>query len=816
MSPSNAESQLHRTQRLLESLPAGVYTCDAEGLIVGYNAVAVQLWGREPALNDPVDRYCGSFKLFDLHGTPIAHDQCWMALALQHDRSYNGEKILIERPDGTRRVALAHANPLRDDAQNVVGALNILIDVTEQSRASDTQRLLAAIVESSQDAIVSKDLDGRILSWNSGAERLFGYSSQEAIGQSITMIIPPERRHEEATILQRLRNGERIEHFDTERIAKSGDRVIISLTVSPIRDETGRVVAASKVARDITAQREAQLALVQLKDELGVQIADLQRLHEMSLRLASTHDLQRILKDVLATAMAVAGADCGLLSLLEADSNCLEVGASMGFSDESLELIRALPNGVGPCGACLTEGRRVIVADAQSDPLFAEHRDLPQRLDFRAVHSIPLNTRHGKTLGVLTMQFRTPHRPSDREVRLTDLCARHAVDFIENAQLYQALRDADQRKDEFLAVLAHELRNPMAPISNALQVLRLSDDLTPASLRMCEIMQRQVTHLARMVDDLLDVSRITRGKVELRREPVDLVSAISAAVETSKPFIELKGHQLSISLSPEPIVVEADSVRLSQVIANLLNNSCKYTDRGGQIWLTAQRKESEAMISVRDTGVGIAPETLPRVFDLFSQADRTIQRSHGGLGIGLHLAKNLVQLHGGTIEARSAGLGQGSEFVIRLPLSSSGQLPARLPSPTTAAPLLPPRRILVVDDTRAAAYMLGKLLEALGQNVQVVHDGESALERVRSYAPDVVFSDIAMPKMDGFELARHVRQSGFSQPVLVALTGFSQESDRDRTRSAGYDYHLVKPVGLEMLQQLLGSLPRAAPARADD
>lgn len=795
-------------QRILENLPAGVYTCDSSGLITGFNEFAQQLWGRAPKLNDPVDRFCGSFRLYLPDGSPISHNDCWMALALQTGRAYNGETIVIERPDGSRRTVLANANPLFDAAGQLVGGVNILVDITDRTRAEEAQRWLAAIVEFSEDAIISKTLDGRILSWNAGAERLFGYSAGEVIGQPITLLIPPERQHEEQSILERLRKGERIEHFETERVTKDGRYIAISLTISPVRDASGSVVAASKVARDITSQREVQTALLTLTEKLAGQVADLQRLHEMSLRLASTHELPQILERALSAAMAIDGADFGLLCLCNPETGALKVGASSGLSDDYLKLAETTVPSGETSGRSLHELQRVIVEDTETDVLFAPYREAARRAGFRAVHSTPLITRHGNLAGVLSTHFKSPHRPSDREMRLIDLCARQAVDFIENARLYAALREADQRKDEFLAVLAHELRNPLAPISYALQVLRLSDELGPAAGRMCEIMQRQVTHLSRLVDDLLEVSRITRGKIELRREHVNLVSVIGSAVETSKPLIESQRHQLMISLSPEPMLLEADPVRLSQVIANLLNNAAKYTERGGQIWLTARREDGEAVISVRDTGVGIAAEMLPRVFELFAQVDRTLQRAHGGLGIGLNLARSLVQLHGGTIEARSGGLGAGSEFLIRIPL-----LPNESPRPERLAAglkneQLPSRRILIVDDTRAAAYMLGKLLEALGQTVEIVHDGQSALARVQAHPPEIIFSDIAMPKMDGYELARRLRRNcTWPQPVLVALTGYGQESDRERTESAGFDHHLVKPVSLDALQQLLRSVP---------
>jgi signal transduction histidine kinase len=339
---------------------------------------------------------------------------------------------------------------------------------------------------------------------------------------------------------------------------------------------------------------------------------------------------------------------------------------------------------------------------------------------------------------------------------------------------------ANRLKDEFLATLSHELRNPLAPISNSLHLLRLSNDAGPATLRIHEILDQQVNHMVRLVDDLLDISRITSGKIELRKEPVELAAIIAGAVETSRPHIEAAGLQLALSLPPEPITLEADPVRLGQVIANLLNNAAKYTAAGGQIWLTARQHACEAVLSVRDSGVGIPADMLHRVFDLFSQVNATIGRAQGGLGIGLTLAKSLVELHGGHIEAQSEGLGMGSTFVITLPTA----LHAPRPAVTTRAlqncsTPLPARRILVVDDMRDAGYVLGKLLEALGQQVHTLQHSRAALEHARRERPEVIISDIGMPDMDGYELARRMRREpGLQGVVLVALTGYGREGDR--------------------------------------
>ncbi len=374
----------------------------------------------------------------------------------------------------------------------------------------------------------------------------------------------------------------------------------------------------------------------------------------------------------------------------------------------------------------------------------------------------------------------------------------------------EQLAEMDRRKDEFLATLAHELRNPLAPIRNSLHILRMSCGAGSASEHVLEMMERQVSHMVRLVDDLMEVSRITRGKINLRKERVELTAILRSAVETSRPLAEAARHQLAITVPTEPLILEADPVRLSQIIANLLNNAAKYTEEGGRISLTVRREQDQAVISIRDTGVGIPADMLPRIFDMFAQLDRTLKRSQGGLGIGLHLARTLVEMHGGRIEARSDGLGHGSEFIFSLPLAQADS-PGKQGSVATRDLRLAglcQHRILIVDDNRDVADSLLMLLQFLEADAYVVYDGPSALEALRIYQPSVVFLDIGMPGMDGHEVARRVRQMPeFQNVVLIALTGWGQEEDRRRSKASGFDHHLVKPVSADALQALLASLP---------
>jgi signal transduction histidine kinase/CheY-like chemotaxis protein len=370
---------------------------------------------------------------------------------------------------------------------------------------------------------------------------------------------------------------------------------------------------------------------------------------------------------------------------------------------------------------------------------------------------------------------------------------------------------ADRRKDEFLAILAHELRNPLAPISLGLELLRQPGADASTVAWTHEVMQRQLRHLVRLVDDLLDVSRITRGKIELRKQVVDLRSVVAGALETIQPLVDDKKHELAVSLPDEPIKLFVDPIRLAQVIGNLLTNAAKYTPPGGCIWLSGQREREQAVIRVRDTGIGVAPDMLSHIFDLFAQAEGN--GAQGGLGIGLTLVKSLVELSGGAVEAHSAGLGKGSELVVRLPLASADQLAQEVDEPAVAISDAGPRsrRAFVVDDNADAAATLAELLRIEGHEVQTFHDGHSALEAAATAAPEVVLLDLGMPGMDGIEVARQLRQMpATATSLLIAVTGWGQPADRQRTQAAGFDHHLVKPVEADALRKLF---TKSEPAR---
>lgn len=418
---------------------------------------------------------------------------------------------------------------------------------------------------------------------------------------------------------------------------------------------------------------------------------------------------------------------------------------------------------------------------------------------------LPISAR-GRDLGLIALA-RSAQRPAFQESDVTlalDVANRGAA-ALENALLVQTIRETDRRKDEFLATLAHELRNPLAPVRNAVEILNRLD-LQDQRIERCRtIIDRQVRQLTRLVDDLLDVSRINSGKIELRKERVDVATIVERAVEISRTAIESAGHELSVRLPDTPLVLEVDPIRIAQVIANLLNNAAKYTAHGGRIELIASGDESTASISVVDNGVGIPPGMLGDIFSMFTQVENSLDRAQGGLGVGLSLSRRLVELHNGSVSAHSEGPGLGSRFIVQLPLTTQSAEPMDRAKPAdSTAPTAEPLRILVVDDNRDSAVSLGLLLESAGHVVRVTFDGASALADAERFKPTVIFLDIGMPEMNGMEVARRLRNdSANRETLLVALTGWGQDDDRRRTAQAGFDFHCVKPLDLEELSTVV-------------
>jgi PAS domain S-box-containing protein len=768
-----SEEGRERLRTTLASIGDAVIATDREGRITTMNPVAESLtgWTQSEALGRPLDSV---FRIVDERTHQPVENPVGKVLAVGRIVGLGNHTVLIAR-DGIERPIDDSAAPIRGRQGAVAGCVLIFRDVTERRRANRQARFLASIVEASDDAIIGKDLNGVITSWNRAAERLFGYSAGEAIGKPIAILAPPDRTGEMPALLERVQRGERIDHFDTVRRARDGRLVPVSLTVSPIRNDEGVIVGASKTLRDVSDRKRAEEALNREKARLQATLTG------------------------IGDAVIATDADSRITLMNPVASNLT------GWNDEAIgrrleEVFRIVDEATGrqvesPVARSLREG--TIVGLANHTILIA--RDGTRRpIDDSAA---PIRDESGTIVGVV-MVFR---------------------DISNRKQAEESLKEADRRKDEFLATLAHELRNPLAPIRNAVQALMMKDS-DDSDLRWCrEVIDRQVRYMARLMDDLLDVSRITHGKLELRKERIDLASIVQGAVETSRPLIEERGQRLTVELPAEPVWLEADPVRLAQVFANLLNNAAKYSDHGRDIRLTCELRRAEVLVSVKDQGIGIAPDMLRKVFDMFSQSSSVMDRAQGGLGIGLSLVHGLVGLHGGGIEARSAGPGQGSEFVVRLPLAGP-DVTARIETSTTKVEEagMGRHRVLIVDDVKDSADSLAMVLKLMGQDARTAYDGEEAVVAAEKFKPDVVLLDLGMPGMNGYDACRTIRLQPWSKGMLlIAVTGWGQDGDRQRTREAGFDLHFVKPVNpVELLAQVAhlkasrsSSGPRRVPAR---
>lgn len=780
----------------LASIGDAVLATDNAGRITFLNPVAQELtgWTAEEAVGLAHEQV---FRIVNEQTRQPVEDP--VAVVLREGRTVGlaNHTMLIAR-DGSERPIDDSGAPIRNERGAIIGAVLVFRDVTERRRAEESRLHLAAVVESSDDAIVSKGLDSRIRSWNRAAEHLFGYTAAEMIGRSITLIIPPELQHEEAAIIERLRQGEQVGHFETVRLRKDGRRLHVSLSISPIRDASGQIIGASKIARDITERKRSETI-----------IRSLQRVSE---RLNSTLDVNALLEILVQEALPLVDAESGVAGLATPAGMVARTYCRQG---QIQPLEYAWAPGHGLPGWALVHKVPYRTNDAGNDRQIVP--ELRERFGVQSALSVPILTADKQVLGFFEVHNkldRAGFTPADEEQLLA--VAQTASIAIQNALAYRtvqqteaALRDSDRRKDEFLATLAHELRNPLAPIRNGLQIMQMAGT-NPGVLRSTqEMMERQVQHMVHLIDDLLDLSRVSRGKIQLRKERIELGTLLQNAIETSRPLIQAARHEFTVQLPPNRIWLEADATRIAQVVGNLLNNSAKYTKEGGHIWLTAEQSGHEAVIRVRDNGIGIPPAMLPRIFDMFAQVETALGRSQGGLGIGLTLVKSLVEMHGGKVEAHSAGPDRGSEFIIRLPMATTNLGSARPKRRDTDVPNRPrqARRILVVDDNVDGAQSLGLVLRMLGHSTALAHDGQMALEVAQSYRPDLILLDIGLPGLNGYEVAERLRQlPDFRDVVLVAVTGWGQEEDRRRSKEAGFDHHLTKPADPAVIEQFLKSL----------
>lgn len=591
-------------------------------------------------------------------------------------------------------------------------------------------------------------------------------------------------------------------------ILNAGGKVQASVAV--FRREPGDPGPSNRELLDI-ATHLAGIAIERSRDEHATRTRSeqLQHLADVATRVNAAIDVASIAGVANEEARRLIGAHQAVTSFT-ADHNWAQAITTVSMSDKYARWrdYDELPDGSGIYSLVCRTNRpmRFTQAELEAHPAFKRFgRYAPNHPPMEGWLAAPLVGRDGRNIGLiqLSAKYNGEFTPEDESI-LVQLAQMASV-AIENARLVEDLQEGDRRKDEFLATLAHELRNPLAPIRNGLQVLKLSADDPDAATQARSMMERQLAQMVRLIDDLLDLSRISRGKIALQRQRVDVAIAIQQAVETSRPLIDEAGHEFSVSLPPNPVFVDIDVTRIAQVVANLLNNSAKYTERGGRIDLNVERQNGEVVISVRDNGVGIPPAMLPQLFEMFTQIDRSLERSQGGLGIGLSIVKRLVEMHGGTVEARSDGHEQGSEFLVRLPVVASRTVPVEENGGPAAS--VRGRRILVVDDNRDAATSLAMLLRLMGNQTKTAHDGLEALDVAESFRPDLIMLDIGMPRLNGYDTARRIRELSWGESVvLVALTGWGQEEDRRKSQDVGFNHHLVKPIEPASLEELLSEL----------
>jgi len=747
----------------LGSIGDAVITTDVQGRVTYLNAVAEKLtgWTTEAARGKPLDEV---FNIVNEDTRQPVESPAERALRDGVIVGLANHTVLIKK-NGDECPVDDSAAPIKDEQGYVSGCVLIFRDVSEKRRleAQVAERLaaarfLASIVESSEDPIISKSLGGIIQTWNDAAERLFGYTAEEAVGKHISLVIPPERIGEEDEIITNLKAGRRIEHFETERVGKDGRPIPVALTISPIRDDEGNVTGASKVIRDITARK----------------LADAERQKFVTLVENSTD----------------------FIGICDVD------GVPFFVNRAGLDLV-----GLDD----LDEARRAPVREF----FFPEDQDMVMNEFFPSVQAeghgeIDVRFRNFKTGEARWMAYKLLALKD--ETGQTYAFATVSQDVTERRQLANDLRrlasdlsEADRRKNEFLAMLAHELRNPLAPISNAVHLLRVKNDAN-AVASATELLDRQVGQMTRLVDDLLDMSRVTQGKIELRNERVELGPIVSQTVDSVRSIYRSMDHELTVSLPTNPIYLNADPTRLAQAIGNLLNNACKFTDVGGKISLSVKQEGREAVICVKDNGIGIAAKDLPHLFEIFTQADVSLERSRGGLGIGLTLVKKIVNMMGGSVEAHSEGPGRGSEFAIRVPVEEAVGLPSLDPDGNGSKPANG-HRILVVDDNVDGAESLALLLRLYGNETFLAHDGLDAVEEAERLRPDAILMDIGLPSLNGYEACRQIRQQSWGKNIaLVAVTGWGQEEDRERSNEAGFDTHIVKPVDHDALMKLLSTM----------
>ena len=693
--------------------------------------------------------------------------------AVESGETYEAEYRLV-LPDRSLRWVVARARVVRDGPGRDVRMPGVVVDITKLKHAEEELRETRSRLDSTLAAgeVGTWEFDpvADIVLADPNLARMFGVTPEEAaggpIGTYLRAVHPDDRDRVARTIGRSMEAGEGYEADYRLLGADESVRWVVARGRVE-RDGSGRAMRLPGVVIDVTGQRraEADLRASEERRRLALDSAEL-----------GTWGIES------ATNVLTSDERFRTIFLGSSDPIGLEEAFAVIHPDDRERVRASVAMAMKPADpAPYVEEYRVVRPDGTVRWVFAKGR-----ANFEPAVVGRLVSFDGTVADITDRKYGEQERE----------------------RLVGQLREQDQRKDDFLATLAHELRNPLAPIRNGLQIMKMATDDPQAVVEARSLMERQVTHMVRLIDDLMDVSRITRGKMELRRERIELATIVRNAVETSRPLVEDAGHELSVTLPTRPIIVDGDVTRLAQVFSNLLNNAAKYTERGGDIALVVERQGSDVVVTVRDNGVGIPQEMLPEAFAMFTQVDRSLERSQGGLGIGLSLVKTLVEMHGGSVEARSEGHGLGSEFVVRLPVVVVAS--KQTASPVTDAERTGPAsvfRILVVDDNQDSARTLARLLKLLGHEARTANDGGEAIEVAEDYRPELMLLDIGLPVLNGYDVARAIRERPWGRDVrIIALTGWGQEGDRRRSQEVGIDDHLVKPVDPTTLEQILAGL----------
>ena len=693
-------------------------------------------------------------------------------------------------------------------------------DVSDRKQAERAQAYLAAIVDSADDAIIAKDLNGIIQSCNAAAERVFGYSAAELVGRPVRMLIPQDRQSEEDEILARLRRGGRVDHFETVRVRRDGRTIDVSLTISPVRDASGTIIGASKIARDITALKAADRERVRLLEENAAITA---ALNDVGAIVASDLDREKVVQAVTDAATELTTAEFGAFfyNVINEAGEAYTLYTISGVPREAFSRF-PMPRNTEVFEPTFKGIAAVRSADITQDPRYGHNPPYkgmpPGHLPVRSYLAVPVKGRSGDVIGGLFFGHSAPGRFSQLHERLALGIASWAAVALENSRMYAAAQEASRIKDDFLASLSHELRTPLNAILGYARMLRTGILGPERHGKAIETIERNATSLTQMVEDVLDISRIVSGKLRLHVQPVDFPEIVRNAVDAVMPAADAKGIRLETVLDPHAAPVSGDPGRLQQILWNLLSNAVKFTTRGGKVQVRLERVNSHLEVTVSDTGIGIPPGFLPFVFDRFRQADGGITRERGGLGLGLSIAKQLTEMHGGTIEAASGGVGQGATFRLKLPVmivhptgQDSERVHPRAPSGSPSSPLadLHGVHILAVDDDVDALSLVAELLEAAGAEVTTAGSAEEALRRLDADPPSVLIADLGMPLVDGFQLIEQVRRHGsplVRQVPAVALTAYARSEDRVRALKAGFQTHLAKPIDPAELAATIAAL----------